>query len=246
MMYMVIDEFIDASNKAQTVEDLFDLYKNAMGVLGFDRIVFSLMTDHALIRRPAGHGILLNYSEHWMKHYQEKNCEIYDPVRRHMYAAPGSFTWDNLMQRPTMTDLQRNFMNEADEAGMYDGIGVPLRGPQRAIAGVGAASSSGGVELKDKNLLSCANLLSHQFYTVFLTLESERLNAEPKLVRLTDREQEIMKWCARGKTRGEISDILDLSEHTIDAYLRTALKKLDANNTTLGVLKALNMGLIQL
>ena len=49
-MYMVIDEFIDASNRAQTVEDLFDLYKNAMGVLGFDRIVFSLMTDHALIR----------------------------------------------------------------------------------------------------------------------------------------------------------------------------------------------------
>jgi DNA-binding CsgD family transcriptional regulator len=245
-MRQIIDEFIETSNKARTVEELFEYYRAAMKKIGFDRLVFSLMTDHPSIQRPAGHGILVNYSEDWMKHYVQSNCEIYDPVRRNMYSAPGTFAWDKLMERPTMTGLQRNFMNDATDAGLHDGIGIPLRGPRGAIAGVGAASSAGGVELEDKNLMSYANLLSHQFYTVYLTLETERLDVSQQFVYLSDREQEVLKWCARGKTKSEIGDLLSLSEHTIHGYIKSALKKLDANNTTLGVLKALHMGLIQL
>ena len=245
-MYQIIDEFIETSNKAKTVEELFEYYRAAMEKIGFDRLVFSLMTDHPSIQRPAGHGILVNYSEDWMKHYVQSNCEIYDPVRRNMYAAPGTFVWDQLMTRPTMTGLQRTFMNDAEDAGLLDGIGIPLRGPRGAIAGVGAASSAGGVEITDKNLLSYANLLSHQFYTVYLTLETERLEVSQQFAYLSDREQEVLKWCARGKTKSEISDLLSISEHTVHGYIKSALKKLDANNTTLGVLKALHMGLIQL
>lgn len=246
-MWQTIGKFIEESNRAETVEQLFELYREAMTDLGFDRLVFSLMTDHTTIQRNAGHGILVNYSEDWMKHYVENNCEIYDPVRRNMYVAPGVFTWDKLMERPIMTDMQRGFMNDGKDAGLNDGIGIPLRGPRGAIAGVGAASSAGGVEIGNKDLLSYAYLLAQQFYAAYLQREMQRLETEPAVtIKLTDREQEILKWCARGKTRGEISDILSLSEHTIDAYIRAALKKLDANNTTLGVLKALHMGLIQI
>ncbi|MEZ0226969.1 MAG: autoinducer binding domain-containing protein [Alphaproteobacteria bacterium] len=244
---MVIEEFIEASNKAQTVDQLFELYKQAMHRLGFDRIIFSLMTDHVSIQRQAGHGIMLNYSEDWMKYYVENNCEVYDPVRRFMYSSPGAFTWEGLMEKPLHSDKQRVFMKEGDEAGMHDGIGVPLRGPRGAIAGVGAASSSGGVELADKKVMAYVNLLSHQFYTVYLTLEAQRLTkGDQPVIRLSDREQEVLKWCARGKTKSEISDILGLSEHTVHTYIKDALKKLDANNMTLGVLKALQSGLIQL
>ena len=245
-MRQIIDDFIETSNRATTVDELFLYYTAAMKDLGFDRLVFSLMTDHPSIQRPAGHGILVNYSEDWMKHYVENNCEIYDPVRRDMYSAPGTFVWDQLMNRPTMTSLQRTFMHDANDAKLYDGIGIPLRGPRGAIAGVGAASSAGGVEITDKNLLSYANLLAHQFYTVYLTLETERLEVAQQFVYLSDREQEVLKWSARGKTKAEISDVLSISEHTVHGYIKSALKKLDANNTTLGVLKALHMGLIQL
>ena len=243
----VIEDFIDASNKAQTVEALFDIYKEAMKLLGFDRLVFSLMTEHKAIQRRAGHGILLNYPEDWMKYYTEKSFDIIDPVRRHMYASPSTFTWEGIMQMPTMTENQRKFMNEGNEAKLLDGIGIPLRGPRGAIAGIGAASSAGGVETKNKNLLSYVNLLSQQFYTVYLVLEGQRIaKEEPHFVYLTDREQEVLKWLACGKTKSEIADIIEISEHTVHTYVRESLKKLDANNTTLGVLKALQMGLIQL
>lgn len=244
---MTLEEFIEVSNKTGSIDELFGIYRQAMAKLGFDRLIFSLMTDHIAIQRRAGHGIMLNYPEDWMKYYVEKDFEVIDPVRRNMYAAPGVFTWEGIMRYPSFTKAQRAFMKEGDEAGLHDGIGIPLRGPRGAIAGIGAARSSVNEGLADKNLLARANLLSQQFYTVYLHHEMKRLDAKPpQYVYLTDREQEIMKWLARGKTKSEVGDILNISEHTVHGHVKTALTKLDANNTTLGVMKALLIGLIQL
>lgn len=243
---MTLEDFIEASNKTGSIDELFEVYKRAMAELGFDRLIFSLMTDHEAIHRRAGHGIMLNYPDDWMKYYVAKGFENIDPVRQYMYSAPSIFTWAGMMQRPAITRAQRAFMLEGDEAGLHSGIGIPLRGPRGAIAGIGAASSS-GADIADKTLLARANLLSQQFYTVYLHHEMQRLDAKPtKEVYLTDREQEIMKWLSRGKTKSEVGDILNISAHTVHGYVKTALAKLDANNTTLGVLKALLMGLIQL
>jgi len=245
----IIEEFIDASNKAQSIDELFALYKAAMGKLGFDRLIFSLMTDHLAIQRRAGHGIFFNYPEDWMKYYVEKKFEVIDPVRRQMYVAPTIFSWQGVTQLPTVTDAQNRFMCEATDAKLFDGIGIPLRGPRGAIAGVGAASSAGGVGIQDKNLMSYINLLSQQFYTVYLSLETQlasREEQEEKFVLLTDREQEVLKWLACGKTKSELADIIGISEHTVHTYVKSSLRKLGANNTTMAVLKALQMGLIQL
>jgi len=242
-----IETFIEQSHRAATVEELFEYYKKAMMMLGFDQIIFSLMTEHKNIERPAGHGIIANYSESWMKYYSEKSYEDFDPVRRHMFAAPGLFVWDQLLESVPTTKTQKVLMHEGRDAGLKDGIGIPLHGPRGALAGVGAASSSGGVDLGDKFILSKAHLLAQQFYTSFLELEAKRLqNYDPAPINLTDREQEVLKWCARGKTKAEIAMILGLSENTIHAYVKEALKKLGANNMTLGVLRALQLGLIQI
>jgi exonuclease I len=111
---MTLEEFIEASNRAQTVDELFELYKRAMTALGFDRIIFSLMTDHVAIRRRAGHGIIRNYPSDWMVYYGEKNYEALDPVRQHVYAAYGAFTWDDLLKLPIVTEKQHDFMKADD------------------------------------------------------------------------------------------------------------------------------------
>ena len=96
----------------------------------------------------------------------------------------------------------------------------------------------------DKNTLSRAQLLAQQFYTAFLGLEQKP--QELPCIILSDREQEVLKWCAAGKTRLEVGDIMCLSIHTIDYHIRNILRKLDTNNITLAAFKALHMGLIQL
>lgn len=61
---------------------------------------------------------------------------------------------------------------------------------------------------------------------------------------LTQREIDCLNWTAAGKTSLEISNILSLSEHTVNHYLNRATKKLDTVNRTQAVAKALRMGII--
>ena len=61
---------------------------------------------------------------------------------------------------------------------------------------------------------------------------------------LTVRELEVLRWTSQGKTSSEIADILSLSDHTINAYLHKAIKKLDCVNRTQLVAKAIRLKLI--
>lgn len=61
---------------------------------------------------------------------------------------------------------------------------------------------------------------------------------------LTTRELEVIRWTAQGKTSAEIGQILTLSDHTVNAYMTNAIKKLDCVNRTQLVAKALRLRLI--
>lgn len=61
---------------------------------------------------------------------------------------------------------------------------------------------------------------------------------------LSMRELEVVRWTAQGKTSVEIGRILSLSDHTINAHLTNAIKKLDCVNRTQLVAKAIRLGLI--
>jgi LuxR family quorum sensing-dependent transcriptional regulator len=63
---------------------------------------------------------------------------------------------------------------------------------------------------------------------------------------LTDRERDVLSWAARGKTVPETSDILSISEPTIQEYITKAMQKLNATNKTHAVAKCIHLGLIDL
>jgi DNA-binding CsgD family transcriptional regulator len=76
-------------------------------------------------------------------------------------------------------------------------------------------------------------------YNSLLRAEMSNINA------LSARELEVVRWTAQGKTSVEIGGILTLSDHTINAYMNTAMKKLDCVNRTQLVAKAIRLKLIQ-
>ncbi len=61
---------------------------------------------------------------------------------------------------------------------------------------------------------------------------------------LSAREREVVRWTAQGKTSIEIGQILSLSDHTVNAYMMSAIRKLDCVNRTQLVAKAIRMKLI--
>lgn len=66
----------------------------------------------------------------------------------------------------------------------------------------------------------------------------------PAFPKFTARELEIMSWTAQGKTRGEISIILSISEATVKTHLERACRKLNAVNKTQAVAIAVSQGVI--
>lgn len=71
-----------------------------------------------------------------------------------------------------------------------------------------------------------------------------RHEPRPAAPALTARELEVVRWTSQGKTSNEIGNILSLSDHTINAYLTNAIRKLDCVNRTQLVAKAIRLKLI--
>jgi DNA-binding NarL/FixJ family response regulator len=88
------------------------------------------------------------------------------------------------------------------------------------------------------------------FDRLYLIIEARiggvaRTRLAPKLVRLKDREIEILTWVARGKTSAEIARKLHLSKRTVDFHIDNARIKLRTATRTEAVSKALASGLIK-
>jgi DNA-binding NarL/FixJ family response regulator len=103
-------------------------------------------------------------------------------------------------------------MNEAKEARLLDGIGIPICGHNGELAGVGMASSSGGIQ-PDVSALRKLQALAIQFHLVFTDLEKR--NRPAGNVHLTSREKKILLWAAEGKSGSVIAEIIGVSHATI-------------------------------
>lgn len=72
--------------------------------------------------------------------------------------------------------------------------------------------------------------------------DSEGIDVETPKFR--KREIEVIEWTAEGKTSADIAVILGLSEYTVNEYVASAMKKLDAVNRIHLVTKAIRLGVI--
>lgn len=104
----------------------------------------------------------------------------------------------------------------------------------------GIAFSGDRAPFSSAEMLELHMICTYTFEQLFLVgRATSRLGED-----LTEREIDCLNWTAAGKTSAEISNILNLSEHTVNHYLNRATKKLDTVNRTQAVAKALRMGII--
>jgi DNA-binding CsgD family transcriptional regulator len=236
-----IGTFIEATNRSATLEEVFGHFESALATLGFDRIMYSALRDHPIYDSHASPSVMRNYPDDWVKYYVDKNYIRLDPVRTVCLGSRAAFTWDDMVRRNRLHRDQKAVMDEGREAGLKDGIAVPLHGPHGEVMGVGMASSTGGVDAEHH--LPLINLLTQHFHFAYTSLAHPELLLPPKSV-LTARETEILTWVAAGKGDGVIADILGISEHGVDFHMRNIRNKLNADSRVTAVVKALRHGII--
>jgi DNA-binding CsgD family transcriptional regulator len=101
---------------------------------------------------------------------------------------------------------------------------------------------------KDTDPLDAEAMMACQGWiqVVFDEVVSGARSRGESLVRVTMRERECLRWCAEGKTSEEIGIILSLSTHTVNHYLISATKKLNAVNRTHAITTAIRLGLLDI
>lgn len=236
-----LEEFIKNTNAADCPEEVFKLFEQTLRKLGFDRICYSLITDHPSLDLNAGHGVMKNYPEEWMKHYTAKGYEKIDPVPKYCFATNKPFTWEQVIHSVKLSNDEKKVMIEAQEAKLLDGVAVPLYGINGELAGVGMASSNGQTEV-NKDTLCIIRALAYQFHLAYTEKEGQR-NALLD-VHLTSREKDILLWAAEGKSDPAIAEIIGISYPTVRFHMNNIFKKLNANERTFAVVKAIKHGLI--
>lgn len=85
---------------------------------------------------------------------------------------------------------------------------------------------------------ACQN--AHQLFCKLYLLNSQTIP------NLTERETEILSWVARGKSNSVIAQILGISPHTVNTYMRRLFLKLGTSDRTSVSLIGISNGLIEL
>ena len=160
------------------------------------------------------------------------------------------FTWENVVKQGPIGDAMRTMRSSlihgiSDQRGRHDCLYVLFSAsPQRHL---NERTALKFLLPHIDTALRQVELLPNQYSSGKTPATAQTVEAHEDVAAndnglLTEREAEIMKWVAMGKTNGEIGSILDVSSFTIKNHMQRIFKKLDVFNRAQAVSTFSNTG----
>ncbi|MEC9342591.1 MAG: LuxR family transcriptional regulator [Pseudomonadota bacterium] len=180
------------------------------------------------------------YPSEWLGHYLHRTYYLIDPVVTAGFAADKPFLWSELRSgKPE----QEAFFADAEAHGVGNcGYTIPIvdRSGRRAAFSVTGQDSkdswAGRVEWLDFTLQELAQLFHRRALV--------DLYGGQNIPSLSPRELECLSWTTQGKDASTIAAILEISEHTVRDYLKSARQKLGCATIAQAVYHATRLRLI--
>jgi LuxR family transcriptional regulator, quorum-sensing system regulator SolR len=228
-----IESFLNGDSE----ETLLARMAEQAAALGFEFFAFG-MRSPVPVSRPR---IILrsSYPLHWQRQYDAQKYLSNDPSVPKALKSSMPIVWSDALfaENPQLWD-------EARAIGLRVGCAqahIDGRGVQSMLTLARTGEPITPVEMLDKaHRLQWLTHLLHQSYvnTMGTTLVPEAG------IKLVEREVEVLRWTAEGKTSADIAEILRISERTVNFHLNNASAKLGTCNKTAASVKAALLGLI--
>lgn len=154
------------------------------------------------------------FPENWVKKYVEQNLIDIDPAPGLAAKMPEPFLWHDIEDLVPSTDDTNSFLRMMKEANVGDGVSLYVFGPAMQNAYVALGFGTDRIELSSESLLAIQSVAQagHLRYCSISRAKAEKSA-------LTRRETEVLHWVAKGKSNSVIANILEVSQHTIDAHM---------------------------
>jgi len=231
-----LDSFLRELDAAAALEEIQGLIVSLRDAFDIDHAVYHWVSADG---EQYGFG---TYDPDWVQHYVDKDYLRVDPVIIGCFQRFHPVDWKLL---DWSSKAARAFRKDSIDYGIGNqGFSVPIRGPNGQFALFSLSHSCSDAEWEeftDKNQRDII-LIAHYLNQKALDIEQSRA---PEPIRpLSPREVDTLTYLAMGYGRGQVAEMLSISEHTLRAYIESARFKLGALNTTHAVARALGEGLI--
>ena len=205
--------------------------------LGFDYCAYGLRMPVPVTRPKVA--MFNNYPASWQARYREQGYVSVDPTVRHCTRSLLPITWsdDVFASAPELWEEARSF-------GLQVGwvqSGRDANGAAGMLTLARAAEPLSDAELRAKSLMM--TWLAQVAHLGMSRCLAAKLLPEVE-IRLTDRELAVLRWTGDGKTSGEISEIMRISESTVNFHVRNAVAKLGTANKLAATVKAAMLGML--
>ncbi|MEJ6403452.1 helix-turn-helix transcriptional regulator [Yoonia sp. 2307UL14-13] len=234
---MELDQFLQALEQADALEQIQGLIVGLRDHYEIDHVVYHWISADG---EQYGFG---TYDPAWAQHYSDKDYLRVDPVITGCFQRFHPTDWRRLDWSSKAAAL---FREDAIAYGVGNqGYSIPIRGPNGQLA-LFTASHSTDDDTWTKITTEHQRdwiLIAHYLNQKALDIENDR-RPEPLVRSLSPREVDALTYLAMGYGRGQVADLLSISEHTLRAYIESARFKLGAMNTTHAVARAVSEGLI--
>lgn len=231
------EDLLRAIDGVQCEHVVFKKIETAAQALGFEHCAFGLRVAQPFSSPKT---VLLNYyaAPWWTRYVSEDYLRTDSPVL-HCHRPHNPLNWSD-----KVSALARQLGDEAQNYGLRV---VWTRSSLNSLGVAGMLTLSRlhetppPVELASQeiDLRWLVNTAHLTLFRIFLSKLREQL---PRA--LTGREIEVLRWTADGKTSAEVSDILEISENTVNFHIKNAVAKLQTANKTAAVARAAMLGFL--
>jgi LuxR family transcriptional regulator, quorum-sensing system regulator SolR len=180
-----------------------------------------------------------NYPPAWLQRYQERNYMEIDPTVAHGMRSSAPIIWTDsfFVDTPQLWE-------EAKSHGLRHGWAQSRRDPEGTYSLLVLARSEPAIDAKE-----LSEITPHMQWLLHTSHEAMKASCkdptlEQPTVVLSDREIDVLRWTAEGKTSAEIAEILNISERTVNFHVNSVVSKLGACNKTSAAVRAAMLGLL--
>jgi LuxR family transcriptional regulator len=180
-----------------------------------------------------------NYPAAWLQRYHEQGYMDCDPTVAHGMRSSAPIVWSDAF----FASVPRMW-EEAQSHGLRHGWAQSRRDPEGNYSMLVLARSEGPL-----TEAALHDLMPRMQWLVSASHDAMKGSAQdselkPPSVELSDREIDILRWTAEGKTSAEVADIMHISERTVNFHINTVVAKLGACNKTSAAVRAAMFGLL--
>lgn len=180
------------------------------------------------------------FPEEWAADYVGRRLYRVDPFALFSQQSTEPFFWRDIAHLKEITPGERDYLRALEAADLGDALGIQVFGPGGRNGYVAIELEPGAPHLTGPEIreFQWACQLAHLKYCGDLEARM------PRAAALTPRERSILTWVAKGKSNSVIADLIGISPHTVDTYLRRIYAKLGVSDRVSAAVSGIGCGLI--